>query len=112
MHDLEDSTMHKIEKGWSIAASCSEERLKRVYGWTDDEYSVAMHQGLVMLETITSRFLEDAPRRVWHHCVSVGHDRVFSSLGGRLEPDFYRDIQRTHCHAREARFQSSAVVSV
>ncbi|KAL7910119.1 hypothetical protein GGI35DRAFT_355488 [Trichoderma velutinum] len=52
MYDPEDSMMHKIEKGWSIAMNCSEERLKRIYSWTDDELSVAMQQGLVMLETV------------------------------------------------------------
>ncbi|UKZ82373.1 hypothetical protein TrVFT333_010161 [Trichoderma virens FT-333] len=52
MYDLEDNTLHKIEKGWSIAMSCSEERLKRLYGWTDDELVVAKQQGLVMLETV------------------------------------------------------------
>lgn len=52
MHDLEDSTLHKIEKGWSIATNCAEQRLKRICGWTDDEFSLAMQQGLVMLETV------------------------------------------------------------
>lgn len=52
MHDLEDSTLHRIEKGWSIAMNCAEERLKRICGWTDNEFSLAMQQGLVMLETV------------------------------------------------------------
>ncbi|KAL7930038.1 hypothetical protein V8C35DRAFT_313942 [Trichoderma chlorosporum] len=52
MFDIEDSMMHKIEKGWSIAMNCSEDRLQRIYGWTGDELAVAVQQGLVMLETV------------------------------------------------------------
>ncbi|KAL7948387.1 hypothetical protein V8C42DRAFT_314270 [Trichoderma barbatum] len=67
MYDLDDSTLRRVEKGWSIAMSCSEDRLKRVYGWKDDEFTAAIQQGLVMLETVCV-FV--------HGCVKSGQYRL------------------------------------
>ncbi|KAL7800009.1 hypothetical protein V8C37DRAFT_363739 [Trichoderma ceciliae] len=52
MYDNDDSVMNKMEKGWTIATRCSEERLKRIYEWTDAELDAAVKKGLVMLETV------------------------------------------------------------
>lgn len=71
MYDTDDSTMNKIEKGWGIATRCSEERLKRIYDWTDDELSAAIQEGLVMLETVCV-FV--------HGCIKSGQYRYVRSL--------------------------------
>lgn len=52
MYEADECIMNKMEKGWSIATSCSEERLRRVYDWTDAELEAAAKEGLVMLETV------------------------------------------------------------
>lgn len=52
MLDFDEGVLNKMEKGWAIATRCSEQRLKRVYEWTDAELGTAVKEGMVMLETV------------------------------------------------------------
>jgi hypothetical protein len=52
MYDHDDGVLNKMEKGWAIATRCSEQRLVRIYDWTDAELDAAVKEGLVMLETV------------------------------------------------------------
>lgn len=52
MLDYDEGVLNKMEKGWAIATRCSEQRLKRIYEWTDAELNTAIKEGMVMLETV------------------------------------------------------------
>ncbi|KAH8131803.1 uncharacterized protein TrAFT101_009940 [Trichoderma asperellum] len=52
MFDYDDGVLKKMEKGWAIAMRCSEQRLQRIYEWTDAELNTAVKEGMVMLETV------------------------------------------------------------
>jgi hypothetical protein len=52
MLDYDEGVLNKMEKGWAIATRCSEQRLKRIYEWTDAELNTAIREGMVMLETV------------------------------------------------------------
>lgn len=52
MLDFDEGVLNKMEKGWAIATRCSEQRLKRIYEWTDSELNTAIKEGMVMLETV------------------------------------------------------------
>ncbi|KAG5929245.1 hypothetical protein E4U53_002484 [Claviceps sorghi] len=42
----------KIAKGWTIAMSYSEKRLKRLHDWKDHELQTAARRGMLVLETV------------------------------------------------------------
>ncbi|TFB02300.1 hypothetical protein CCMA1212_005952 [Trichoderma ghanense] len=52
MCDADEMTIKKMEKGWAIATRCSEERLRRVHGWDEEQLGEAVRRGLVLLETV------------------------------------------------------------
>ncbi|KAH6605171.1 hypothetical protein Trco_006878 [Trichoderma cornu-damae] len=68
-----------MEKGWAIAMSCSERRLRRKYEWTDAELDAAAKEGLVMLETVCV-FV--------HGCVKSGQFKLPSEFWKILHAEY------------------------
>lgn len=72
MCDADEMTIKKMEKGWAIATRCSEERLRRVHGWDEEQLGEAVRRGLVLLETVCV-FV--------HGCIKSGQFKYVLQLG-------------------------------
>lgn len=72
MTDWPERDLDQVAKGWSIAMSCSRERLKRVNSWDGERLERAVKEGHLVLETVCL-FV--------HACIKHGQYRRAPILG-------------------------------